>query len=299
LRFLRTPADDSIFPSVHSAFVSTANLGERENPAEPFINLMDMSMLGVGVGFDTLGKGSIRLYKTRKPLNKREERQHTHVVKDTREGWYTAVQVALLQQLRPDDPANNVKVKFDFSQIRPAGVPLADFGGVSSGPDPLKFVIAKIREYINVSYDHQVRLGIAEPRITVVDIVNIMNAIGVGVVSGNVRRSAEIALCSHDDPDFSSIKDWTLRKNKYRRDVMWASNNSNVIYAQLMQEQLRAMFARDIENVVKNGEPGWNFLFRAQSHGRLIDEPNGLDHKAAGTNPWYELCVARVCAVFI
>ncbi len=40
-------------------FVSTDDQIESD-PAEPFCFLMDMSMLGVGVGFDTKGAGKIR-----------------------------------------------------------------------------------------------------------------------------------------------------------------------------------------------------------------------------------------------
>ena len=62
------------------AFVSTETI--KEDLSKPFKFLMDMSMLGVGVGFDTKGAGEIMIkgpdYR-RVPEN--------FVIPDSREGW--------------------------------------------------------------------------------------------------------------------------------------------------------------------------------------------------------------------
>jgi hypothetical protein len=43
------------------AFVSTESI-DKEDPAKPFKFLMDASMLGVGVGFDTKGAGKLKIF---------------------------------------------------------------------------------------------------------------------------------------------------------------------------------------------------------------------------------------------
>lgn len=61
------------------------------------------------------------------------------------------------------------------------------------------------------------------------DIVDIMNLIGKCVISGNIRRVAEIALGEAKDKDFIGLKDYT--KNPDRAEFGWVSNNS--IFAEL------------------------------------------------------------------
>ena len=61
------------------------------------------------------------------------------------------------------------------------------------------------------------------------EIVDLMNIIGKCVVSGNLRRTAEIALGDHDDLEFINLKNYDI--NPERMDYGWVSNNS--IYAQI------------------------------------------------------------------
>lgn len=56
------------------------------------------------------------------------------------------------------------------------------------------------------------------------EIVDIMNIIGKCVVSGNIRRVAEIALGDATDSDFIHLKDY--KKNPERLEYGWVSNNS-------------------------------------------------------------------------
>lgn len=106
------------------AFVSTADIAS--DPTRPFCFLMDASMLGVGVGFDTLGAGNIII---RGPSSASSD---VFVVPDTREGWVEALRLLLESHFlgRPHP-------KYDFSLIRPAGTPIKGFGGIASGPSVL------------------------------------------------------------------------------------------------------------------------------------------------------------------
>lgn len=53
-----------------------------------------------------------------------------YVIADTREGWVDSLRVLLESYL----VKNKKTVQFDYSVIRPAGIPLKTFGGTSSGP---------------------------------------------------------------------------------------------------------------------------------------------------------------------
>ena len=75
------------------AFVSTAQPNVSEFIGA-FEFLMDSSMLGIGVGFDTKGKGKYEIYKP-----KGEEK---FVIPDTREGWVESLKILLNSYLVPD-----------------------------------------------------------------------------------------------------------------------------------------------------------------------------------------------------
>ena len=69
------------------AFVSTKTI--KEDYSKPFCFLMDASMLGVGVGFDTKGAGEI----LDKGVDK--DRELTYEIPDTREGWVESLRLLL------------------------------------------------------------------------------------------------------------------------------------------------------------------------------------------------------------
>ena len=155
------------------AFVSTEAIAAEFS--KPFCFLMDASMLGVGVGFDTKGAEKLVL-KGPNPSRRDEE----YVVPDTREGW-----VESLRLLLESYSLGTGRLIFDYSSIRDEGAPILGFGGESSGPAPL----VELHETISAILDEQV----GQP-LTTTSIVDIMNLIGKCVVAGNVRRTAEIVF---------------------------------------------------------------------------------------------------------
>jgi hypothetical protein len=119
-------------------FISTKDIGINGNLfSTPFTFLMDMSMLGVGVGFDTEGENNFEINIQSK------KRMKFFEIEDTREGWVESVRVLI------DSYNDGVPIIFDYSQIRKIGVPLKTFGGVSSGPQPLIELHAKVREILD------------------------------------------------------------------------------------------------------------------------------------------------------
>ena len=168
------------------AMVSTRDI-DRNDPGALFSWVMDALMLGIGVGFDTLGQDKeMPIYGPTEPIN-------TYVIPDTREGWVESVRILLNSYLRPNQ---NIQ-EFDYSEIRPLGAPIKGFGGVASGPQPLIDLHKRINAVIGG------RVGEILDSRAITDIVNL---IGTCVVSGNVRRSATLALGVPEDKDFINLK---------------------------------------------------------------------------------------------
>ena len=248
------------------AFVSTSTI--KEDYSKPFCFLMDASMLGVGVGFDTKGAGEIVV----KGVDK--TRETMFIIPDTREGWVESLRLLLESYFH-----GQAEVKFDYSEVRPAGEPIKGFGGVSSGPEPLEEVHGDIRKVLEKNS--------GEP-ITVTTIVDIMNLIGKCVVAGNVRRTAEIVFGDPDSEEYLDLKNYEV--NPHRDQYGWTSNNS--IFAELGMDYTEAA-----KRIVDNGEPGFAWLDNMRHYSRMKNGGDDKDYRAMGGNPCleqtlesYELC---------
>tara|TARA_R110001592_G_scaffold269340_1_gene535693 strand:+ start:4927 stop:6954 length:2028 start_codon:yes stop_codon:yes gene_type:complete len=249
------------------AFVSTEALASEFS--KPFCFLMDASMLGVGVGFDTKGAGKLVL-KGPNPSRRDEEFQ----IPDTREGW-----VESLRLLLDSYALGTGRLVFDYSLIREEGAPIRGFGGESSGPAPL----VELHTTIAGILDQQV----GQP-LSITSIVDIMNLIGKCVVAGNVRRTAEIVFGEPDSEEYLDLKNYEV--NPHRATYGWTSNNS--IFATTGMDYEPAA-----ERIRYNGEPGFAWLDNMKDYGRMADAPDYKDHRAKGGNPCleqtlesYELC---------
>lgn len=320
-----------------------------ENPAKPFAFLMDMSMLGVGVGFDTEGAGSLKIMKPnsvdknnirlpfrghvragvetnlsliptiKKYLQKRgdfkatkdmvefnEETQeweltdemndlimnkinwhetgelregYVYEIPDTREGWVESTSALINSYLLGTEfPIMR------YTKIRPKGTSIDTFGGTASGPDPLIYLHQQIIKQFE---------GREGEELSSRDIVDLFNKIGVCVVSGNVRRSAEIAFGQPDDKDYLKLKDYNYNPDlgeyggyegpeKERAAWGWSSNNS--IFADVGMD-----YSEHGAQTAKNGEPGYLWLENAKKHGRMNNlEATYADSRAKGANPCVE-----------
>jgi adenosylcobalamin-dependent ribonucleoside-triphosphate reductase len=248
-------------------FVSSATL--KDDLAKSFLFLMDMSMLGVGVGFDTLGAGQLVI---KGPNKKRAVEKY--VIPDTREGWVESVRMLIEAYFLGTAP-----VEFDYSQIRKEGSPIKGFGGVSAGEKPL------IELHGNISSVLDKEVG---SPISVRTIVDLHNFIGKTVVAGNVRRTAEIAFGDPADEEFLDLKNYT--KNPEREKHGWTSNNS--VFAKLGMN-----YKHLCDRIWHNGEPGVAWLENMRGYSRMNNGPDNKDHRVAGGNPCleqslesYELC---------
>jgi ribonucleoside-triphosphate reductase len=247
------------------AFVSTLEM-TKQNPAKPFAFLMEASMLGVGVGFDD--KGADKEFTIYEPNG-----EEPYEIPDTREGWVDATVLAINAFLKADQKLP----VFDYSKIRLAGEPIRTFGGTAAGPDSL----IKLHRHIVRMFS-----GRAGERLTRVDIADIGNMIGVCVVSGNVRRSAELLIGRVDDPDFLNLKNKDVFPERNSYDPKnpgwgWMSNNSVAVE---VGQDLNPI----VDGIARNGEPGVVWMDMSRKYGRLADAPNNKDHRVAGYNPCAE-----------
>ena len=236
------------------AFRSTKELSTKGGYL--FAWIMDALMVGIGVGFDTLGADTVTIQEP-------QFINEVHFVADSREGWVESVKILL------DGYFFGAQVpKFDYSHIRGYGAPIKGFGGTSSGPDPLIELHQNLREL----YDS--RIG---QKITSVDIVDTENLIGRCVVSGNVRRSAALAMGSHDDTHYLEMKNDQEKLYHHR----WGSNNS-------FEAKVGMDYTWHAAQSAINGEPGYIWLDNARTRGRFKDGPRYDDINVAGFNPCVE-----------
>ncbi len=271
------------------AFTSTENLLESSTWC------MDFLMHGCGVGFDTSWEGkdcimpeylkdkSDKFDKSDK--SDKSDTSYTFVIPDSREGWCESL-YALINAFVPSRIANSTKKfynkypLFDYSLIRPAGVPIKGFGGIASGPEPLIKLHERVIKYLT---DFSNKITNATRCV-----VDIFNSIGACVVAGNVRRSAEIALGNVNDETFLDLKNY--EKNPDRMEIGWMSNNSVILKESKDFDKLKRL----TERIKLNGEPGIINAINVKKYARFGKEKND---DATGTNPCGEITLesGEVC----
>ena len=118
-------------------------------------------------------------------------------VEDSRVGWAYAYRELISMLYQGRIPL------WDVSEVRPAGAKLKTFGGRASGPQPLvdlfKYTIAIFSKASSRDED--------ERKLTSIECHDLCCKIGEVVVSGGVRRSAEISLSNHTDERMRHAKD--------------------------------------------------------------------------------------------
>jgi len=248
-------------PLFNCAFVTTKHIDE--DFTQPFEYMMDMSMLGVGVGFDTKGKNKITIKQPE------TDEDWTYTVDDSREGWVDSLKTLLNGYANGEE----IPSEFDYSQIREEGAKLEGFGGTASGPQPL------IDLHENI---HKLLKPKTGEKIDATTIVDLQNLIGKCVVAGNIRRSAQICVGDKDNEDYLSLKDpdeqtdfWGEPENEHHR---WAANLS--VHAEKGMDYTEAA-----KRTAKNGEPGYVWINNARNNARMGKNDMPKDNEVLGTNP--------------
>jgi ribonucleoside-diphosphate reductase alpha chain len=251
--------------------------------------VFDALMYGCGIGCDTEWEGDIFVPD--------KNNVFTYIVPDSREGWVESLRL-LLQAYVIKDSAFPI---FDYGAIRIKGTPLKSFGGTASGPDPLIKLHARVEAYLDTYIEYKndpikaftnqvVKLKahdnewmddntfmeykekIVNTIINYPDIkkynatrcvVDILNAIGVCVVAGNIRRSSEIVLGKPDDIVFRHLKDYVV--NPERQTIGWMSNNT----VKLIKTEDFHMLPFISTRIKDNGEPGIFNQLNVHRYGRV------------------------------
>jgi ribonucleoside-triphosphate reductase len=156
---------------------------------------------------------------------------------DSAEAWAKSVGKMLAGKRKAD------VLRLDFGQIRPAGERLAGYGWISSGDETFAPAMERIADVLNAK---------AGMLLTRIDILDLLNHLGTTLSS---RRSAEIALVPHGDPEWVDFarakKDFWVHNNFHRQQ----SNNSVMFKSRPTQDDIAELF--ELMQEAGGSEPGF------------------------------------------
>lgn len=170
-----------------------------DEPIRPFTWAMELLMLGSGVGYSIKKEHVYKLPKVQRKrvkIERLDDSSADFIVPDTREGW-----VKLLGKVLKSYFYSGEGFTYSTQLVRGKGAPIKGFGGVASGAEILVEGMELIAGVLDKQRGKQLRP---------VDCLDIMNIIGMIVVAGNVRRSAQLAIGDYDDLEYLKAKRWDL-----------------------------------------------------------------------------------------
>lgn len=279
-----------------NAALNNCGFVEMQNLPDAAAWLMDHLMLGVGVGFKIKDWGHT--------LHTPRGEPEVYQIPDSREGWVESIRRLIHSYtylpMYTDDPHYLRPVSFDYSLIRPQGALIRGFGGRASGPKPLMELHDKVRELLEAACVHEYDDGHTGYTTTELQ-ADIMNLIGVCVIAGNVRRSAEIAIGKSDDELFINLKnygDWndttqqwdSIGPSHHRLPWGYMSNNSVWMDSDADFERLPEL----VSTLLDRGEPGFINGRNIKNRGRYTDKVGNSQFNlrpdyATGMNPCGEI----------
>jgi len=199
-----------------------------------FSETMFLLLGGSGVGYSVQKHHVEQLPAITKPGKKR-----TYLIEDSIMGWADAVKVLMKAYLE-----GGFTPSFDFRAIRQKGARLITAGGKAPGPEPLKICLAHIQAILDRKQEGE--------KLTPLECHDMLCHVANSVLAGGIRRSAMIALFSHDDEEMITCKYgnwWELNEQRGR------ANNSAVLErGQVGEEEFNSLWNR-IE-ASGSGEPG-------------------------------------------
>ena len=218
-----------------------------------FSETMFLLLGGTGVGYSVQKQHVAQLPTITKPGKTRN-----YLIEDSIMGWADAVKVLMKAYLE-----GGFTPKFDFRAIRKKGARLVTAGGKAPGPEPLKICLAHVQAVLERKQEGE--------SLSPLECHDILCHIANSVLAGGIRRSAMIALFSHDDEEMITCKYgnwWETNEQRGR------ANNSAVLERGAVSKlEFDALWKR-IE-ASGSGEPG-------------IYWTNNLDW---GTNPCCEIAL--------
>jgi len=231
------------------------------NEPKAFLFVFENLMLGGGLGFSVRREDVHELPRV-KPgvtVTNINTKDADFIVPDSREGW-----IKLLEHVLNAYYVTGKSFTYSTILVRTAGEKIAGFGGTASGP---KILVDGMEKISKVFRDREGK------KLRSIDVLDICNIIGSIVVSGNVRRSAQVALGDPDDYYFLRAKNWSLG------DVPnWRAMSNNTIYADSFDHISEQIWDNGYEINADTGrakgEPyGFFNLPLSQKYGRIKDGP--------------------------
>lgn len=199
-----------------------------------FSETMFLLLGGTGVGYSVQKHHVDELPSIKTPGKKRN-----YLIEDSIMGWGDAVKVLMKSYFE-----GSFMPTFDFRAIRHKGARLVTAGGKAPGPEPLKICLAHIQAVLDRKVEGE--------KLTPIECHDILCHIANSVLSGGIRRSAMIALFSHDDEEMLTSKYGTWWETNEQRG---RANNSAVLKrGEISEEQFKSLWKR-IE-ASGSGEPG-------------------------------------------
>jgi len=199
-----------------------------------FSETMFLLLGGSGVGYSVQKHHVEQLPAITKTGKKRH-----YLIEDSIMGWADAVKVLFKAYLE-----GKFMPDFDFRAIRQKGARLITAGGKAPGPEPLKICLTHIQAILDRKQEGD--------KLTPLECHDMLCHIANSVLAGGIRRSAMIALFSHDDEEMITSKYgtwWELNEQRGR------ANNSAVLQrGEVGEEEFNSLWKR-IE-ASGSGEPG-------------------------------------------
>jgi ribonucleoside-diphosphate reductase alpha chain len=232
---------------VLSSGIVTGNcVSSHANRPKFFQEFMYMLLCGAGAGFSVQKHHVAMLPKIK---NRTKKAAKIYKVDDSIEGWSYAFGVLLSSYFQVDnfhDEYKGHKVFFDLSEIRPKGAFISG-GFKAPGPEPLRKALDKVEALLNKALGDRGGNAKLKP----IEVYDVCMHMADAVISGGVRRSATIALFSHDDLEMCKAKtgNWMVENKQRSR-----SNNSAVL---LRSEVDRGTYNQFFEWIKQFGEPAF------------------------------------------
>jgi ribonucleoside-diphosphate reductase alpha chain len=204
-------------------------------------------LCGSGTGFSVQKHHVAKLPSLEHEVEKGQSTKY--VIDDSIEGWSNALGVLLSSYFsKPVEEFKQYKnshISFDYSNIRPKGAALASGVGKAPGYEPLANGLEKIRTLLDRC------LVNGQKKLRPIDAYDIVMHSSDAVLSGGVRRSASLALFSHNDEEMAKAKtgNWYMENPQRAR-----SNNSALL---LKSETTFEEFSLLMQSVKEFGEPGF------------------------------------------
>ena len=199
-----------------------------------FSETMFLLLGGTGVGYSVQKHHIDQL-----PAITKSGKGRNYLIEDSIMGWADSVKVLMKAYLE-----GGFMPKFDFRSIRQKGARLITAGGKAPGPEPLKICLSHVQAILDRKQEGE--------HLTPLECHDILCHIANSVLAGGIRRSAMIALFSHDDEEMITCKYGTWYELNEQRG---RANNSAVLERGVIgEEEFNALWKR-IE-ASGSGEPG-------------------------------------------